>query len=329
MKPYQQEIKEIREKKRVIPATFDPVFKSVLTNKKNRNYLVDLISSITEMPKKIIDKNMIILNNELGIEHYNSKKMTTDILVEIEKNIINLEMNRYYYDGLFNKNDAYYHKLMADQYKCGDKKYKAKRIIQINFNNFSNYKRFRTNEAILKFEMRTKTGVVNNSFGEVYHISLEKIKNKWYNKARKESLTPLDKKLLMLCISSKQSLEEIAKGDEKLTMFKDNLEEISNNEKVIGLYDSELAKEYENNCIKKEHEKKEKKLNEIDDDIEVLEGTLEFKKAKKQAKKVIKKINKLIDYTTKKGYDEFEDLITDLKEKASEISEEILTNLEK
>ena len=73
----------------------------------------------------------------------------------------------------------------------------------------------------------------------------------------------------------------------------------------------------------------EKKLNEIDDDIEVLEGTLEFKKAKKQAKKVIKKINKLIDYTTKKGYDEFEDLITDLKEKASELSEEILTNLEK
>lgn len=73
----------------------------------------------------------------------------------------------------------------------------------------------------------------------------------------------------------------------------------------------------------------EKKLNEIDDDIEVLEGTIEFKKAKKQAKKVIKKINKLIDYTTKKGYDEFEDLITELKEKASEISEEILTNLEK
>ena len=73
----------------------------------------------------------------------------------------------------------------------------------------------------------------------------------------------------------------------------------------------------------------EKKLNEIDDDIEVLEGTLEFKNAQRQAKKVIKKINKLIDYTTKKGYEEFEDLITDLKEKASEISEEILTNLEK
>lgn len=71
----------------------------------------------------------------------------------------------------------------------------------------------------------------------------------------------------------------------------------------------------------------EKKLNEIDDDIEVLEGTLEFKKAKKQAKKVIKKINKLISYTSKKGYEEFEDLITDLKEKADDIASEILTDL--
>lgn len=323
MKPYQQEIKEIREKKRVIPATFDPVFKSVLTNKKNRNYLVDLISSITEMPKKIIDKNMIILNNELGIEHYNSKKMTTDILVEIEKNIINLEMNRYYYDGLFNKNDAYYHKLMADQYKCGDKKYKAKRIIQINFNNFSNYKRFRTNEAILKFEMRTKTGVVNNSFGEVYHISLEKIKNKWYNKARKESLTPLDKKLLMLCISSKQSLEEIAKGDEKLTMFKDNLEEISNNEKVIGLYDSELAKEYENNCIKKEHEKKEKKLNEMKEEIDLAKEKLNLEKEEINLEK--EELNNRIYELAKSMLKENMDI--DTIKKVTSLTEEEIKNL--
>lgn len=72
----------------------------------------------------------------------------------------------------------------------------------------------------------------------------------------------------------------------------------------------------------------EKKLNDIDNDIELLENTLEFKKAKKQAKKIIKKINKLITYTTKKGYEEFQELIIDLKEKANEISEEILTNLE-
>lgn len=73
----------------------------------------------------------------------------------------------------------------------------------------------------------------------------------------------------------------------------------------------------------------EKKLNEIDEDIEILDNTFEYKKAKKRAKKVIKKINKLISYTTKKGYDEFESLISDLKENADELSEEILSNIEK
>ena len=38
----------------------------------------------------------------------------------------------------------------------------------------------------------------------------------------------------------------------------------------------------------------EKKLNEIDDDIEVLEGTLEFKKAKKQANDAL--IERVINY---------------------------------
>lgn len=72
----------------------------------------------------------------------------------------------------------------------------------------------------------------------------------------------------------------------------------------------------------------EKKLDYIDVELAKLEMFDSFKKAKKQAKKVVKEINKLINYTKKKGMSEFEDLILDLKDKASEISEEILTNLD-
>lgn len=72
----------------------------------------------------------------------------------------------------------------------------------------------------------------------------------------------------------------------------------------------------------------EKKLDDLDIEIAKLDTEIEYKKAKKQAKKVIKKINKLINYTKKKGIEEFEDMIEDLKDKAEEISEEILTNLE-
>lgn len=72
----------------------------------------------------------------------------------------------------------------------------------------------------------------------------------------------------------------------------------------------------------------EKKLDCIDVELAKLEMIDSYKKATKQAKKVVKQINKLIDYTKKKGMSEFEDLILDLKDKAAEISEEILTNLD-
>lgn len=70
----------------------------------------------------------------------------------------------------------------------------------------------------------------------------------------------------------------------------------------------------------------EQKLDEIDREVARLEVTTEYKKAKRQAKKVIKKINKLSKYAKRKSIEGFEDLISELKEIASDVSEEILTN---
>lgn len=308
IKSYEQEIKEIREKKRVIPATFDPVFKSLLTNKDNRDYLVDLISNITKIPRYAISNNMIILNNELGVEYYDSKKMQTDILVEIENNIINLEMNNSYYEGLFNKNSAYHQKLMVDQYKSGYD-YEIKKVIQINFDNF---RIFNSKETIIKFQMKSEDGLdVEESYGVVYHVNLEKIRNIWYNKTRKESLTEFDRKLLMLCITNKQSLEEITKGDEDLMKIKKNLEKISNNEKIIGLYDVSLAKEYEDNCRKKEHDKREKELKEKEDELKDKEEMLTTKQQ---------------ELTTKEDKLDIEKEQLEAKAGQLDIKEEILNN---
>ena len=308
IKSYEQEIKEIREKKRVIPATFDPVFKSLLTNKDNRDYLVDLISNITKIPRYAISNNMIILNNELGVEYYDSKKMQTDILVEIENNIINLEMNNSYYEGLFNKNSAYHQKLMVDQYKSGYD-YEIKKVIQINFDNF---RIFNSKETIIKFQMKSEDGLdVEDSYGVVYHVNLEKIRNIWYNKTRKESLTEFDRKLLMLCITNKQSLEEITKGDEDLMKIKKNLEKISNNEKIIGLYDVSLAKEYEDNCRKKEHDKREKELKEKEDELKDKEEMLTTKQQ---------------ELTTKEDKLDIEKEQLEAKAGQLDIKEEILNN---
>lgn len=72
-----------------------------------------------------------------------------------------------------------------------------------------------------------------------------------------------------------------------------------------------------------------KKLDEIDKEINMLEVTNSYKEAKRRGKKLIKKINKLTNYCAKKGKDEFSDLIEELKSRVEDISEEILTSLDK
>ena len=113
-------------------------------------------------------------------------------------------------------------------------------------------------------------------------------------------------------------------------MFKDNLEEISNNEKVIGLYDSELAKEYENNCIKEEHEKAEKRLKKIRDKLDVEKEKIDIKKEKLDIEKEqldIKeeKLNNRINEIARSMLKENMDI--DTIKKVTSLTEEEIKNL--
>ena len=239
----EKELQEIREKKREIPATFDPVFKSLLTNENNRGYLEDLISYVTKILKEIISKNMVVVNNQLPIEKYNNKQMNTDILVEIERNVINLEMNAQKEIGIFEKNAAYYQKLMVEQYKRSADYRNIKRVIQINFNDF---KCFSDEDIIIKFQMTSENGLyIDPIYGEVYYVNLAILKKLWYNEGKKQSLNDFDLKLLMLCASERETLDELAERDESLMNVKKNIEELSDDEDIIGLYDVKKAAEWE------------------------------------------------------------------------------------
>ena len=80
----------------LIPATFDIIFKELFTSPETRDYASSLINNITHIPKDLLKNNMVILNNELGVSNHKDKKMRTDILIDVEKTIINLEMNNVY-----------------------------------------------------------------------------------------------------------------------------------------------------------------------------------------------------------------------------------------
>ena len=310
----EKELQEIREKKRVIPATIDPVFKSLLTNENNRGYLEDLISYVTKIPKEIISKNMVVVNNQLPIEKYNNKQMNTDILVEIERNVINLEMNAQKEIGIFEKNAAYYQKLMVEQYKRSADYRNIKRVIQINFNDF---KYFSDEDIIIKFQMTSENGLyIDPIYGEVYHVNLAILKKLWYNEGKKQSLNDFDLKLLMLCASERETLDELAERDESLMNVKKNIEELSDDEDIIGLYDVKKAAEWEKNCTKayfeeleKDIKKYEEDVKKHDEDVKKQEESIRtqqqiIEKQKEDIRKQQKDIRKYEEETRKKELDQ-------------------------
>ncbi len=67
----------------------------------------------------------------------------------------------------------------------------------------------------------------------------------------------------------------------------------------------------------------DKKLDEIDLDIIKLDEFDNNKLMKKHANKTIDKINNLIKYINKKGIDDFEELVIDLKDRVSDILESL------
>ena len=109
-KPFLTYLKdEKRRKEEVIPGTYDLVFKHIFTTQKE--YLADIINYITGLPREEIINNAEIKNSEYIIGNIEDSKKTSDIIIEINNNIINLEMNRTYYSEINKRNNKYIHKL--------------------------------------------------------------------------------------------------------------------------------------------------------------------------------------------------------------------------
>ena len=91
--------------RKIIPMIYDEVFKSVLQDKESEGYLVDIINNVTGIKKDYMKGNIVFKNVELPKNSVREKGKATDLIVEIKENIINLEMNKNYYEGLYDKND--------------------------------------------------------------------------------------------------------------------------------------------------------------------------------------------------------------------------------
>ncbi len=228
----------VEEKNKVIPMTYDVVFKSVLQDKESEGYLIDLINGITGIKKEYLKGNIVFKNAELKKDEKNEKKKATDLIIEVKENLINLEMNKNYYNGLFEKNDRYIDKIKDGLVSKGDKYIKQKKLIQINFDDFERF----DERIVIKFRMMDKErGLIRSDFVyntdvEIYHINLKRINKMYYNNNK---LNKFEKELLLMTLDDEEELTKTSKGCKEMEKVAEKISRVSREEELQGIYDVE------------------------------------------------------------------------------------------
>lgn len=215
---------------RLLELTSDVVFKAFMLSNKNKLYKAKLLSVITKIPEKEFLKASY-QSLELPISSSSDKIYKTDIIVKISNHIINIEMNRDYYKGLFIKNSMYYNKLKSEDLEIGENYINVKKIIQINFDNFSKYN---GNKLIYKFKMLEVNTYEEEYENEIesYHIDLAYLNNKCYNELNDEEK--------IIYLFHEKEIDKM-RSENYMNEAIDEIERISNDKKIIGLYDKEAV----------------------------------------------------------------------------------------
>ena len=163
----------------VYEGTLDSVFKAIMGG--CLLYLGDIISKLTGLDKDFIIKNFKEQNVEHKIMNALERKKVSDFIFKLTGFIINLECNRGYWDGLIERNDAYFCKIKGELLSKGEEYSKKIKVIQINFDMFDNFEECLGKENISKFYMKNNDNIIETKTSEKIHIDMMKSYNKYLN----------------------------------------------------------------------------------------------------------------------------------------------------
>lgn len=239
----------MRKKQNIIPLTYDFMFKALFGNEKNIKILTKLISDYFKIEYKQIEGKVKILNNELIKNNKKDKRKSVDVIVEINKNeILNIEMNaNKNYPGLIERNTSYICKIYSEQYTPKDDYVKTKRCVQINFNNFR-MEGEKEGRIIYKLMNEEHKSILTKNL-EIHHINMEYISKMCYNEFTHKELYNWVNLIKSLNIEDIKRRSEFM-GEEMREEFTSEVDRLSHEEHLIGVYDGELHEKRIRNSIR-------------------------------------------------------------------------------
>ena len=191
----------------------DLLFKQIFGTQKNIRFLEVLLEEIKGLPRGSLHQKISVLNSyPLNKTNLKNKTLTSDILVELPDEIINIEMYTSFDQEKFTKSKMYFFRIYSTELQIGEGYSQKKKVTQYNLclkNSLPFTKNLKT-EYLLK-EKEENYIVDQDLKGFIYN--LDKIKSDGYNVGESNLL---ERMLLLIKAPSFEIQEKIAEGSEIL-----------------------------------------------------------------------------------------------------------------
>lgn len=191
----------------------DLLFKQIFGTKKNIRFLEVLLEEIKGLPRGSLHQKISVLNSyPLNKTNLSNKTLTSDILVDLPDEIINLEMYTSFDQEKFTKSKMYFFRIYATELQIGQNYDQKKKVTQYNICLKSSLPFTQNLKTEYLLKEKEKNYIVDQDLkGFIYN--LDKIKSDRYNVGESNLL---ERMLLLIKAPSFEIQEKIAEGSEIL-----------------------------------------------------------------------------------------------------------------
>ncbi len=236
------EVKEMQvEELKVLELTSDVIFKAFMMSKHTNRLKARMIHLVTGIDEELL-LHAEYQSVELPVKNKRDKVYRTDIVVKIDKHILNIEMNADYYPEYKVKNSRYMNVIASESFETGEK-YDNRFVIQINIDDFDAYG---LDELIYEFRfMEVKHRIIEETYVS-YHINLSKIEDLCYTNDERNELVNI---LKIFKATNEEELDSL-RGEVYMDEAIDEIRRICRDKNIIGLYNAEkVANKVMNNRL--------------------------------------------------------------------------------
>ena len=277
--------KVVLEEGKVVPLSNDLVFKNVVKNVVNRDFLAKIINLVTGIDYDYLFKNMIVIDADIPDKsvfvHHNEQ----DVVVTIDNKYINVEMSN---DKVKNKrkNEITSHKYASSMYVKGSDYSGSYIFYQIAI---ENYNIFKNSDLVIEVGLTDlKNGEIETDEFRKFHVNLKNIPDKCYNE-----LSERERYFKLFLIDDIDELDKISMGDDIMKKVVETVKSLSSDPIFMSELEKQQLDEYCSAMAIVDAKKEGKQEGKIEIAKKSLDENIDIETISKITGLTIDEINKL------------------------------------